>query len=468
MQLEEYALRLNAGDFASRSKANAKPQRRDSARSSKRTFPIGKRTWTGVEPGKQSFNDHLVSKKLIHVLRHGSQLRDNDGAIEFWRIKIIFRTFFVYSQHWSDEKWKSTMARGGGKKKRFHYCTDSSGTILYLRSLQGHSGRNLINPSLQDNVLILDGFFKYIYHAGCAINLHSIINSGLIPGGQNLNNRLTVFFLLVDPMDKTHKDPETIDLDEPRHAQYMHETWKKHQNTVYWIDVKLAQKKGLKFYQTRSNATILYIILPAYCIPKVVRMENGEIIYEKVFESRRLLPKISLRHDWMKELGSEVARQADVNQPTQPNPNPDHDRTVRPFVIGQPIGSSTPFDEVDIDFRVSGLPHAVVKQAENFRVRELVKRIENHPHRQALQADLQQNNAYNPFSEKSKKMIKDMCNVELLELCETIPKVQCKECLLCWNQGIVYCTCGRLLRESIQPRYPPMDIGSSLNPELCH
>ena len=88
----------------------------------------------------------------------------------------------------------------------------------------------------------------------------------------------------------------------------------------------------------------------------------------------------------------------------------------------QPVGSSSTFNEVDIDFRISGLPHSVVKQAENSRVRELVKKIENHPHRQDLQADLQQNNAYNPFSEKSKKMIKDMGNVELFELCETNPK----------------------------------------------
>ena len=65
-------------------------------------------------------------------------------------------------------------------------------------------------------------------------------------------------------------------------------------------------------------------------------------------------------------------------------------------MIGQPTGSSTPIYEVDIDTRVSGLPHAVVKQAENSRVRELVKKIENHPHRQALQEDVQQNNAYNP------------------------------------------------------------------------
>ena len=45
-------------------------------------------------------------------------------------------------------------------------------------------------------------------------------------------------------------------------------------------------------------------------------------------------------------------------------------------------------------------------------------------------------------------MTKDMGNVELFELCETIPKMQCKECFSYWNQGIVYCTCGHFLKES--------------------
>ena len=78
-------------------------------------------------------------------------------------------------------------------------------------------------------------------------------------------------------------------------------------------------------------------------------------------------------------------------------------------------------NDVDIDFRIPGLPHSVVKQAENSRVRELVKKIENHPHRQSLQRDLQQNKAYNPFSATSKKMIQHMGNVELFELFETDP-----------------------------------------------
>ena len=90
MQFEEYALKLNAGDFASRSRAKAEPQRRDSASPSTRTILIGERTWTDVDPEDYSPVDHPVSKKLIHLLRHGSLPRDNDGAIEFWRIKDYF------------------------------------------------------------------------------------------------------------------------------------------------------------------------------------------------------------------------------------------------------------------------------------------------------------------------------------------------------------------------------------------
>ena len=113
----------------------------------------------------------------------------------------------------------------------------------------------------------------------------------------------------------------------------------------------------------------------------------------------------------------------------------DQTRTVRPVKV----------QEHDSDFRVLGLSHAVVKQAENFRVQELVKKIESHSHREALQAHLQQNNVFNPFSNNSKAMIRELGNVELFELCETIPKVQCSHHLLYRNQGIVYSTCGQFL-----------------------
>ena len=278
---------------------------------------------------------------------------------------------------------------------------------------------------------------------------------------------------------------------------------------MYWVDIELAQKK-FKFYQTRSNAIILHDTLPAYCIPKAVMMETGEIIYEKVKWSPRPPPKISFTDNWMKELGSEVAGHGESSQRTQPKTTNPIVRTGRPvsteqtfsssaqdidkrFLLGcestnertgRPVYNCVPVsvervdkdedadenvdadqvrtvrpalftqrEEIDIDFRVSGLPHAVLKQDENFRVRELVRKIDSHPHRQALQSDLQQSNACNPFSEKSKKMIRDMGNVELLESCETIPKVHCSECLLYWNQGRVFCTSGHLLSENESSRH---------------
>ena len=70
---------------------------------------------------------------------------------------------------------------------------------------------------------------------------------------------------------------------------------------------------------------------------------------------------------------------------------------------------------------------------------ELVKKIENHPDRHALQLDLQQNKAYNPFSTTTKQMIQDVGNVELFELFETDPKTQGTACLSYWSDG------GRLL-----------------------
>ena len=194
-------------------------------------------------------------------------------------------------------------------------------------------------------MIIQSGFFQHIYHIGCAFNLHSIINNGLIPGGQNSSKRQTVFFP-IHPRDKEHQDPEKIELNVPRHAQYLHNAWKKHQDAEYWVDIDLAIRKGLTFYQTRSNAIILQETLPAYCIPKVVRLKTGEVLFEKAYTSPRPPPKISLSHDWTKELGSkvvqqpegkvvqqpegEVARQAKFFQPTQPIPKPICDRSGQP------------------------------------------------------------------------------------------------------------------------------------------
>ena len=45
-------------------------------------------------------------------------------------------------------------------------------------------------------------------------------------------------------------------------------------------------------------------------------------------------------------------------------------------------------------------------------------------------------------------MIRELGKVELFELCEIIPKLQCSHCLLYWDQGVVCCTCGPCLIDS--------------------
>ena len=165
-----------------------------------------------------------MSNQLSTLLRHGHLPREDDifgtilcdldiGLMKSGRVQWQWRR--------KKEKYFNVVLI-----LQVQFCTSELFKVI--------SGRNLFDPSLQENVVIPDGFFKYIYHIGCAINLRSIMHSGLIPGGQILSKRQTVFFTSVDPTNKEHKDPDTIDLGAPRLAWYMHKARKKYQNTVFW------------------------------------------------------------------------------------------------------------------------------------------------------------------------------------------------------------------------------------------
>ena len=146
-QLEEYALKLSAKDFACRSKAKAKPQRREPADSSPRIVPMERRNWIDIEPGKHSLSEYEVSKKVNYLLRHSQQVhREEDGAIQFWGMKENLQNQFPQSIiHWSDDRWKACLAAGGGAKRRFQYCTNDSGIIIYFRALH----------DIQDAILLI-------------------------------------------------------------------------------------------------------------------------------------------------------------------------------------------------------------------------------------------------------------------------------------------------------------------------
>ena len=127
-------------------------------------------------------------------------------------------------------------------------------------------------------------------------------------------------------------------------------------------------------------------------------------------------------------------------------------------------------DEENIDFNIPGVPNSMVKRSHGVNVHNLIQKIENHPQRQALQSDLQQHRAFNPFSKESRDAIKAAGNTELCEIVDVEPKAQCRACLTCWDVGIVHCTCGHFIEDDTTEKQEVHQVraGSLLYPELLH
>ena len=197
--------------------------------------------------------------------------REDDGAVRFDDLADKFKAKFDGTSQWSIAVWITFLAKGGGPKKKFSYCLNpnSSKHFLYFRAIQGNSEGTLVDLPLQDTVLLPDDFAEYINHIGNAHDMHSIIQSGLTPGEKSLKmDRPSVFFTAVNPV-YAHQDLEEVQYypDKPRIMVYKN-TWRVHLKTVFWCNLKLAQRKGLQFCQTRSHAIALFNTLPAICVEK--------------------------------------------------------------------------------------------------------------------------------------------------------------------------------------------------------
>ena len=71
--------------------------------------------------------------------------------------------------------------------------------------------KKIVDPLVQDNMSLPDDL--YICHIGNAYEMHSIMQSGLIPGGRsNRRDRQSVFFSAVNPMD-TQPDQREVEYD---------------------------------------------------------------------------------------------------------------------------------------------------------------------------------------------------------------------------------------------------------------
>ena len=93
-----------------------------------------------------------------------------------------------------------------------------------------------------------------------------------------------MFFTACNPIDIQPGQREVeYDLDNTRIAPYKH-TWRSHHNTFVWCNLKLAQRKGLQFYQARSHAITLPDTLPSDLYTKSGLHENKGITLLQNFQ----------------------------------------------------------------------------------------------------------------------------------------------------------------------------------------
>ena len=95
---EEQASQSSVKVVAARSKAKAKPQKRELV-DVPSIIPMNERKWIDIEPAESSLSAYEISKKVIYLLRHSQTVqREDDGAVQFWRIKNLSSESISISQ----------------------------------------------------------------------------------------------------------------------------------------------------------------------------------------------------------------------------------------------------------------------------------------------------------------------------------------------------------------------------------
>ena len=207
-------------------------------------YLLGKRIWTDVEPGEYSLSDHEVSKKLIRLLRNGSLPREDDGAIELWRNK-----------RWSSETfpalsslvWRQMEEKHGRRRKqekipvlnwfiRSHLAPVSSSGSFRTQSHWSHfTGQCCYSGQILPIHLSCRMCNQFTFHHQFGIDtwrskFEQQTDSILSACGSH--GQETIRILIRSTWE--HR---------VLHNTCIKKAWKKHQNTVYCVDIKLAQKK---------------------------------------------------------------------------------------------------------------------------------------------------------------------------------------------------------------------------------
>ena len=166
-------------------------------------------------------------KKMIRLLRHDpTVLREEDGAVEFRILAPMFHSKFTSSPCWSNRTWLNYL------QKEVVLRRDFSTVWIHTLLIRSCSFEQ-VKATLEENTLILHCKTTCCYRAtspsasttleASSHDLHSIIQSGLIPGGKDVKKgRRAVFFTAVNPMFIDHSRERDYDVTKPRIAVYKH------------------------------------------------------------------------------------------------------------------------------------------------------------------------------------------------------------------------------------------------------
>ena len=192
-------------------------------------------------------------------------------------------------------------------------------------------------------------------------------------------------------------------------------TWKPLQVTVFWCKSLLAQEGGLQFYQTRSNAVVLYDTMLVEFIEKAICMKTEEQLYQRASARPRVvlransqcilqdLPRQEARSSWETQSDAQSFRETGCNI---------------------------------VDYRVPGISFSTVQQQDEQRqhaVAKLIEKFESHQHKEQFLQDMSQTQKI--FSRASQKLLQDMNQTEVFELCENLRNFNVPVATLSWNSG---------------------------------
>ena len=126
---------------------------------------------------------------------------------------------------------------------------------------------------------------EFLFHRGCSCDVTTSLKAGLIAGGRNSKEgRPTIFFKLVNPFGTIQT--KNLAMTCQNRKKYTTTVCGNTQDAVYWINLTRAQDKGLRFWQTRSRAIIVYNFVPADCIYKVISHKGERTQFERLSTPR--------------------------------------------------------------------------------------------------------------------------------------------------------------------------------------